>query len=127
MYVITGEMVPLVIGMMVVVPLTYRSVRGILEQKLQFHTLLSTYLLRPLEIMLSVMMFPSAVVYIFVMTIYMSMSETVLLANYLVNYLTSSKWIYYAIYWTAFLSAYLLLIVVFINIIRAVFLFLVSL
>ncbi|KAI8784371.1 hypothetical protein BgiMline_008802 [Biomphalaria glabrata] len=120
MYMITGEMLPLFMAMVVVVPLTYQAIHGILERQFQFHTVLSIYLLRPMEIMLSIMMFPTAISYVFVMAIYMAMKETVSLTSNVVDVIVSSKYLYRALYVFLFLNIYLLTIAIAICIIKFV-------
>lgn len=73
-----------------------------------------------MEIMLSIMMFPTAISYVFVMAIYMAMKETVSLTSNVVDVIVSSKYLYRALYVFLFLNIYLLTIAIAICIIKFV-------
>ncbi|KAH9492330.1 hypothetical protein Btru_024332 [Bulinus truncatus] len=106
----SGESVPFFVAMMIVVPVTFEVIRILLEDKLDFDMVINRKLLRVMELMISVMIFPTAAMYIAATALYKFLVAALVFSFWLVDLVLTPRYLYVALYYLACCVTYVALL-----------------
>ncbi|KAK3772740.1 hypothetical protein RRG08_013433 [Elysia crispata] len=85
---VTVETVPVYLAMLVVVPLTFDAIKVVLEDKLDFDVIINRNMLRVLEVLIAIMIFPAAVIFLILMTVHYVVKKSFIAAYESMEFLT---------------------------------------
>ncbi|RUS83027.1 hypothetical protein EGW08_009215 [Elysia chlorotica] len=83
------ESVPIYLAMVVVVPITFDAIKIVLEDKLDFDVIINRNMLRILEAIIAIMIFPAAVIFLVLLGVHFVITKSYFAAYEILEFLTT--------------------------------------